>query len=302
MGQTKEMGIANYETLNYTQLLYRGELYATSLSVANTDVNETGFTPSESLMRIGLFDLNNREVLYAKDIHTSLYPASTTKIVTALVALEYGNLEDVVTISKSAAAASFAWNEQVCGLIEGEQVTLFDLLNGLILHSGNDTSVAIAEHISGNVPDFCELMNQKAKEIFATRTNYVNPHGLHDDDQYTTVYDLYLIFNEAINNETFMKIIENPSYTMTLTASNGTRREIKCDATNYYAFNKVTRPTAATVIGGKTGTTNEAGSCVVLYSLDPEGNPYISVVMNASSRAVLYNDMTNLINSISTIE
>ena len=296
--KNEKLGIADYEISNYTQLSYKEELYSDKVCVANEDINETTFAPSENAMKIGLFDLNKREVLYAKDIHQSLYPASTTKIMTALVALEYGNLDDVVTISKTAAASSFQANEQVCGIKEGEQVTLLDLLHGLVLYSGNDTSVAIAEHISGDVQSFSTLMNQKATELFATRTNYVNPHGLHDDDQYTTAYDLYLIFNEAINNEVFMDIIEKPSYSMTLTAQDGTTREIKCEATNYYSSNRIAQPTAVTVIGGKTGTTNEAGSCVILYSLDTMSNPYISVIMNASSRNVLYKDMTNLLNAV----
>ena len=300
--QPEDLGIAKYESNNYTQLSYRASLYAESLCVTNEDVTHTSFAPSEALTRVGLFDLANSEVLYAKDIHQSLYPASTTKVMTALIALEYGNLDDVVTISSTAASANFHANEQVSGLREGEQVSLRDLLYGLVLYSGNDTAVAIAEHISGDVPSFSELMNQKAKEIFATHTRYVNPHGLHDDDQYTTLYDLYLIFNEAIKNETFMDIIAQSTYSMTLTDGSGNTREIPCDATNYYSSGQVEQPSAATVIGGKTGTTREAGSCVILYALDAQNNPYISIVMNASSRTVLYKDMTNLIHSITTVE
>jgi len=299
--QSEDLGIAKYEANNYTQLFYRASLSAEPLCVTSEDVTRTSFAPSEALMRVGLFDLANAEVLYAKDIHQSLYPASTTKVMTALVALDYGNLEEMVTISSNAAAANFHANEQVSGLREGEQVSLRDLLHGLILHSGNDTSVAIAEHISGDVSSFSELMNQKAKEIFATHTRYVNPHGLHDDDQYTTLYDLYLIFNEAIKNETFMDIIAQSTYMMTLTDANGNTREIKSDATNHYSSGQVGQPSAAMVIGGKTGTTREAGSCVILYARDAANNPYISIIMNASSRGVLYNDMTNLINSIATL-
>ena len=297
----EELDMISYETINYTKLSYRGEFYAASLCVTNDDVVKTTFVPSENVGKMGLFDLNKKEVLHAKDIHNTLYPASTTKVMTALVALEYGNLDDMVTVSRTAAAASFNPGEQVCGLKEGEQVSLIDLLNGLILYSGNDTAMAIAEHISGgDVRQFYELMNQKAKDLLATNTYFVNPHGLHDDDQYTTVYDLYLIFNEAIQNELFLEIIGKSSHMMQLTDAVGNTRKIECKPTNYYSLGEVAQPSVARVVGGKTGTTREAGSCVILYEVDAENNPYISIIMGASTKQRLYSQMTNLIDSIAT--
>ena len=120
---------------------------------------------------------------------------------TALLALENGNLEDTVTISKTAAAASFPSDAQVCGLREGEVWTLEDLLNALLLYSGNDAASAIAEHIAGTEESFVNMMNSRARELMANNTHFTNPHGLHDDEHYTTAYDLYLIFNECIKNE-----------------------------------------------------------------------------------------------------
>ena len=133
---------------------------------------------------------------------------------TAYLALKYGKLEDMVTVTDS--VTGFAIDEVVCGLYPGGQVKLYDLLCGLLLKSGNDCGVAIAEYISGSVEAFAELMNEEAKELGATGTHFVNPHGLHEDDHYTTAYDLYLIFNACIQNDTFKEIISMSSYTMSI--------------------------------------------------------------------------------------
>lgn len=231
-------------------------------------------------------------MLYGFRLYDRLYPASTTKIMTAYLALKYGSLDDTVTISEH--ATDFNWDEVTCGLRAGDQISLYDLLCGLLLRSGNDCGTAIAEHIAGSEEAFAELMNSEARALGATGTHFVNPHGLHDENHYTTAYDLYLIFNACIKDERFVEIISMDSYTGTLTGADGTVREETWAPTNYYSNGTIDAPDGIRVFGGKTGTTDQAGCCVILYSEDMEKHPYISVIMGAEDKNFLYQEMNRL--------
>lgn len=149
-----------------------------------------------------LMDSVTGKVLYEKNGYTQMGMASTTKIMTAILAIENGNLDDVVTVSSN--AAGLEGTSMYLAL--GEKVKMEDLIYGLMLPSGNDASVAIAEHISGSVEAFAELMNQKAKEIGANQTHFTNPHGLYDPNHYTTAYDLALISRYAMQNPVFEEV------------------------------------------------------------------------------------------------
>lgn len=284
---------AQYESRVYAQGIYRGELFAKNLCVTDTDVELSGFTDDSSLHAAGLFDLKNEKVVYADRIHEKLFPASTTKIMTAYLTLKHGNLDDIVTVSAN--ATGFAEDEQICYLQTGDTATLYDLLCGLVLHSGNDCAVAIAEHLAGSNDAFADMMNEEAKALGATNTHFVNPHGLQDENHYTTAYDLYLMFNECIKDQRFLDIISLPSYTGTLTGADGIVRTEQWMPTNYYSLGEAAAPSGVNIFGGKTGTTDEAGSCVVLYSQDLSSNPYISIVMGADDKTILYDDMTSLL-------
>ena len=229
-------------------------------------------------------------------MHDRLFPASTTKILTLYLALKYGTLSDEVTVSKN--AVSVPSDSSVAGLREGEQLTLEDLLYGLMLPSGNDSAVAIAEHISGSVDAFVQLMNQEANALVATNSHFVNPHGYHDKDHYTTAYDLYLIFNQGIQNEKFVDIISSPSYTTDIKEPDGSVRSVTWRQSNLFVNGTRTAPENVTVVGGKTGTTDEAGACLVLYEQDSQSRPYISVVMGAESKNALYTTMDSLLSTI----
>lgn len=162
-----------------------------------------GVFPSTAARAAVVMEVSSKRVLYAKNPHMKLPMASTTKIMTAILAIEMGNLDDVVVVSPRA--------EGVEGsslyLAKGERLTLEQLLYGLMLRSGNDAAVAIAEHIGGSVENFVKLMNRKAVQIGAKNTNFVNPHGLHDDMHYTTAYDLALISAYAMQNPVFRTIV-----------------------------------------------------------------------------------------------
>lgn len=290
--------VAEYENENYNRNLYEGHLYAETLCVSKEDVAIEGFAGDSTLHAAALFDVNGHTVDYAYNVHERLYPASTTKILTALTALKSCSLDDVVTVGPNGAAASFAADASVCGLREGDQLTMRTLLYGLLLVSGNDSAVVIAEHIAGSVESFVAMMNEQAKELHAVNTNFTTPHGLHNENHYTTVYDLYLIFNECIKNEEFVNIISETSYTAEITGADGALRQETWEPTNFYARGEAELPYGATVIGGKTGYTGEAGNCLVLLNRDDESNPYISVVMGADSKPLLYEDMSAIINQI----
>ena len=293
--------VTSYEVENYNKNVYQESLYAEDLCVSDTDISIEGFHGDSSLHAAALFDLNNQKVAYSENLHKKNYPASTTKILTALVAMENSNMDDVVTISSDAAASAFAIDAQVCGLKQGDQITMEALLNGLLLHSGNDNAVAIAEYIGGSVEEFVNMMNERARSLIATNTHFVTPNGLHDENHYTTAYDLYLIFNECIKHEEFIEIISSDYYTADITGVDGSYRQVTWYPTSFYAKGEAALPSGAQVIGGKTGYTGEAGNCLILLDEDAEGNRYISIVLGAESKPLLYEDMTAVIDQIPNI-
>ena len=152
--------------------------------------------------------------------------------------------------------------------------------------------------MAGSVEGFAQMMNEEAQSLMATNTHFVNPNGLHDADHYTTAYDLYLIFNECIRHQEFIDIIATPQYTVNITGADGAVRQADWMQTNYYASGRAEQPVGASVVGGKTGTTNEAGNCLILLEKGANDENYISIVMGAVSKSLLYQNMTAMINSI----
>ena len=293
----KEKLVTEYETTNYDTYLYEGELFASQLCVSDTNVPLNDFEAASSLHAGALFGMSQQKVFYSEQIHDRLFPASTTKILTLYLALKYGTLSDIVTVSDNAVAVPS--DSSVAGLRSGVQLTLEDLLYGLMLPSGNDSAVVIAEHISGSVDAFVELMNKEANALGATNSHFVNPHGYHDENHYTTAYDLYLIFNQGILNQKFIDIISSATYTTDIKEPDGSTRSVTWKQSNLFVNGTRTAPENVTVIGGKTGTTDEAGACLVLYEQDSQSRPYISIVMGAESKNALYNTMDSLLSTIS---
>jgi len=287
-----------YEVEQYNTSYHKEKLYASDLCVINSTDEQT-LSGISDVKSYGLFDVTASNVLYASNVHNKIYPASTTKILTALVALEEADLTDEVIVSKNACSTSFAWDEQTCGIKEGDRLSLEALLYGLLLYSGNDTAVAIAEHVGGSIEGFAEMMNQKADELLATNSHFMNPSGLYHDEHYTTAYDLYLIFNECIKHEEFVTIISEDKYTAEIESSDSTKHTLTWEPTNYYALGKANSPENINIVGGKTGTLIAAGNCLILLSEDTENLPYISIVMGAQSKDLLYQDMTSVLSQIS---
>ena len=271
------------------------EAFASDLCVVSSDVSGNHIDMSKATAA-GLFDVARADTLFAKNVHKSLNPASLTKTMTALLALKYGKLDDVLTASANVNITESG--AQLCGFKEGDQMTLDQALHGLLMYSGNDAAVVIAEYISGSIEEFSQLMNDEALALGATNTSFANPHGLTDDNHYTTAYDLYLIFNEAMKYDKFKEIIHMSSYTSTYSDREGNPKEMDFGTTNLYLNGDKGIPGNVSIIGGKTGTTNAAGACLVLLSNNASGEPYISVILQADDKDALYSEMTNLLEEV----
>lgn len=179
-------------------------------------------------------------------------------------------------------------------------MTMDQALRILLLYSANDVAMMVAEGVAGSVDRFVEMMNEEARLLGATNTHFANPHGLTDANHYTTAYDLYLIFNQAIKYETFSEIIQMTGYQTVYYDKDGKEKQFDKSTTNLFLrsdFN-YTAPPNVTVIGGKTGTTSAAGHCLMLLARDVGGSPYIAVVMGVPSTDELYTGMTDLLDEI----
>lgn len=273
------------------------EAFAANLCVTAVDVSAGTDVDMSQAIAAGLFDISSRKVIYAKNIHDKLNPASLTKILTALCALKYANPDDKLTATENVYI-----NESGAvklGLAAGDTMTMDQALHALLLKSSNDVAVMIAEHVSGSVEEFAGLMNETANSLGATNSHFVNPHGLTDPDHYTTVYDLYLICNEAVNNAKIMEIIQKPSYTSVYHDANGGDKFIDIANSNAYIKGEIPAPGGVTVLGGKTGTTNAAGNCLILFANNSANEPYIAIILQSNDRTTMYTEMTDLLSEIS---
>jgi|BioPla2DNA2_1021312.scaffolds.fasta_scaffold01894_9 D-alanyl-D-alanine carboxypeptidase (penicillin-binding protein 5/6) len=233
-----------------------------------------------------VMDSKTGTVIYSKNIHKKQYPASITKIMTALLAIEKGNLDDTITFSNNA-VYSIGWGSSHIGMREGEQITLNDAMYGMLLMSANEVSNAIAEHIDGSIENFCKNMNDKAKDLGAYNTNFVNPHGLHDPNHYTTAYDMALITKEALKYDKFREISGTITYIIEPTNLVNEPRYL---AHQHRLYNKKAYPNSyyEGCEGGKTGFTNEAKHTLVSYA--KKDDLELIVVVLKAEKQEMYND------------
>lgn len=227
-----------------------------------------------------VLDRSSKNILFGKNEFNKVKMASTTKIMTATIIIENCDLSQTVTISKKAAGTGGSR----LGLKTGDKITIRDLLYGLLLVSGNDAAVALAEACSGSVPDFANLMNEKAKELGLNNTHFETPHGLDSDNHYTTAYELALLSDYALNNSTFLNIVGTKHYTITI---NGNQKSLT--NTNELLGN------LNGVYGVKTGFTNGANRCLVT-SCKRGDMDIICVVLGCDTKNFRSSDSTKLIN------
>ena len=167
-----------------------------------------------------------------------------------------------------------------------------------MLKSANEAANVLADYISGSTEKFAELMNKEAALLGATNSHFVNAHGLHEEEPYTTVYDLYLIFNHALKNEMFREICGSTSYVARYQDASGKEVSVEWENTmQYFTRNKIA-PEGVTVLAGKTGTTSKALSCLALLSENEAGEEFISIILKSQDRGVLYDEMNDLLEEI----
>lgn len=270
---------------------------AENLCVSATNVAIEGID-TQMLNGAGLFDMKREEVRYGDRMFEHAFPASMTKVLTAYIVLkdvQNGAVSMDTPVPISANTVIHETGVAACAFLEGDQVTVEQALNVMIIRSDNGAAVALAELISGSTEAFAERMNQEAAALGATNSHFMNPHGLNHAEHYSTVYDLYLIFAKALEFDTFANILQKKEYETVVTDANGAPRTISCTATNYFASGKAPVPEGVLFLGGKTGTTKAAGNCLIIYTLNAAGDPFISLVMGAQDRDTVYIKLTELL-------
>ena len=271
------------------------ETFAAKLCISNEDKNLSAIDLSKAEAR-GLFSLSDAEVLYSKNVHEPLYPASLTKVMTALVAIKNGRQDDLLTASSN--VTDLESGAQKIGLQAGDSMTLDQALRIMLMYSANDVAIMVAERYGGNVEGFCNMMNEEARRLGATECFFANPNGLNNEEQLVTAYDLYLIMREASKYSLFREIISMGSYSTVYYDKNGNEKKFEKSATNGYINGTRNAPSGIYVIGGKTGTLTSAGHCLILLVSDTGGNEYIAVILKAETGDDLYSQMNDLMSLI----
>ena len=232
-----------------------------------------------------LIERSTSRVAYEKNADEKVYPASTTKLLTAILTLEHCNLDDTVTITYEM-ISKVPKSYTTAYLRPGEQATVEELLNVLLIPSANDAGFALAIHISGSVDEFAKLMNEKAKELGCTNSNFNNPCGIHDVNHYSTARDMSKIGISAMNYPQIMNIVCKTSYTLHENKYNARRFEttntlINSQKSNYYEFAN----------GMKTGYTQQAGACLIATA-KKENMEFLAVILDAPepTSSVVYRD------------
>ena len=230
-----------------------------------------------------LMEASTGKVVYEKNGYEKKYPASTTKIMTAILAIEHCNLNETATASEFA-INSVPSGYSTANIQIGETLSVKDLLYALMLQSANESAVILAEHVSGSQEAFANLMNEKAKELGCKNTHFINPNGIHNENHYTTAYDLALITQYAMKNQTFRDIVKTTSFTLPATTSYPSESRTYANTNNLIIYDARNRPDNyyyKYATGVKTGYTSAAKNCLVA-SAEKNGIEYISVVLGDS--------------------
>lgn len=249
-------------------------IFNISCVLAKTETDNLSITSQAAVV----IEVSSGRVLYGKNIETQRKIASTTKLMTAMVVMDNCKLSDTAVISKKAAGVGGS----EAGIKAGEKITIESLLYGLLLESGNDCAVALAEYVSGSTEEFAKLMNKKAKELGAKNTNYTNPHGLDTEENFCTAYDLALIAREVLK---YPKLVEIMA-TRQIEVKFGNRMK-------YLANTNRLLSTYTYCIGGKTGFTNGANRCIVTYG-QKDDMQIVTVVLGSETTDIRFNECKKL--------
>ena len=246
---------------------------------------------------IFLAEVGQEDVMQAYQIYKEMPPASLTKILNALVALQSEASLDQEYVLGDEVVIEIP-DAQVCGFKPGDRITLRTLLYCMLIYSGNDAANAVASIIgNGDIPAFCESMNAEAARIGAVQTHFTTPNGLDEPNHYSTAYDLYLIFRECLKYDLFRDAIMQTGYTAHYTRD-GQEITQYYASTNRFLTGESVWPEGIAALGGKTGTTDKAGTCLILYAADKQDRGYIAVLLGSPDKQVLYQSMANLLTSV----
>lgn len=243
-----------------------------------------------------LFRLDQPEAVYAKNVYQEMNPASITTLFTAYVVLQNKELSDTVTVT--ADAVSNLYRTSTVGLEQGDQLTVEQLLYGMLLCSGVDAANVLAIETAGSMEAFVRMMNAAAEDCGCVDTQFKNPNGLTATGHYTSAYDIYLILRRLSEDERFMKIISAGTYQAVYKDADGNRKEETYTSTVQYVEDGVSQIGSVSIVGGKTGTTQSAGHCLALICENGEGERYLAAVMKASSRDRLYEQIEHIVKKI----
>ena len=227
-----------------------------------------------------LVEVSTGRILYEKNSTKQMYPASTTKILTAILVIENCNLDEIVTVRESA-LANIPNGYVTCNLQIGEQLTVKDLLYALMIPSANDAAYVLAEYVAGSVENFSVMMNDKARELGCKTTHFTNPNGIHEDIHYSSAYDLYLIANYAMKNDFFRNLVLTTEYTLPATEKYPLENRV-LKTTNELINENNKKYFYKNAIGIKTGYTSKAGNCLV-SAASRDSLEFIAVVLNGGT-------------------
>lgn len=245
-------------------------------------IEDTSLTPPniQYAQSALLMDMASGRVLYSKNLDERVFPASTTKIMTGILALEMGNMDDNVTATYEA-LKTITLEDSHMGILMGENLTMDQLVKGMLVYSANDAANVIAVHLGGSIEAFVELMNNKAQELGMTGTHFVNPCGSHDDNHYTTARDLAILAKYAMKNEQFREIVKLPIYKIPPTNKYSTER-ILVNTNLFLGTSRSTYYYYPPAIGIKTGHTSQAGYCLV-SAASYNDTELLAIVMNCKN-------------------
>lgn len=286
---------ASYSLQSDSQNAQDAKLFAADICSSDVDITNTSSINSDYIYAAGAYNLSTKEVLYSYKADERVNPASLTKIMTAIIVLENCNLDDTVTIGDVSINEGGA---QLFKLNEGDKITVRDLLSVSTIYSGNDASLALAIHVAGSEEAFAEMMNERARALGCTHTNFVNCNGLTNENHYTSAHDLYIMFAEAMKYPEFVTMMNTPSMEINYSSATGEYVSKTITTTDKYLTGEYTAPDNVVIVGGKTGSTNAARKCLMVYCTDNSGVPYVAVIMGAEDESTLYHMMTNLINDV----
>ncbi len=281
--------------IEHTAFSDRIPSFASDFAVFEGNVTSRKFVADQCTAAL-LINADTNEVLYADNAFEQRYPASITKLMTAYVALKYMSADSYVVVDKEALATITDPLAVMLGVEGGDTMTLDQALRLMLLSSYNDVAVAVGNQVgNGSVDSFMDLVNTEALKLGCTGTHFTNPSGLHDADHYTTAYDLYLMFKEFIKDPYLLEIIQSKEYSTTITRKDGSSKEVSSSSTNQFFRGNYSAPANMVVVGGKTGTTDEAGRCLMIMVRDKQSVPYIAIVLGAGTMDDLYGEMSEML-------